>query len=109
MRILFDQGTPVPLRQFLSSHDVETVFERRWHKLQNGELLGVADGDGFNVFVTTDQSIHYQQNLTGRRIAIVVLGTTDWGIIQQHTDRITAAVSNLSPGDYVEIIFPARR
>jgi len=76
MRVLFDQGTPVPLRAFLSSHTVTTVYEKGWSRTRNGDLLQLADKEMFEVFLTTDQNLKYQQNLTEHRIAIVVLPTT---------------------------------
>jgi len=77
MEILFDQGTPVPLREHLRNHTVATAFELGWSTLNNGELLAVAERS-FDVLVTTDQQIRYQQNLAGRRLSIVVLPTTSW-------------------------------
>ena len=76
MRILFDQGTPAPLRRALPLHNVETAFERGWSTLVNGELLSAAEAAGFDVLVTTDMNLRYQQDLTSRRIAIVVLTST---------------------------------
>lgn len=76
MRILFDQGTPVPLRELLSSHQVETAFERGWSTLSNGDLLAAADQERFEVFVTTDKNLRNQQNLGGLSIAVVVLSST---------------------------------
>jgi hypothetical protein len=75
MRILFDQGTPVPLRRDLSAHQVSTALEMGWEKLNNGELLRVAEAH-FDVLITTDQNLRYQQNLAGRHLAILVLPTT---------------------------------
>jgi hypothetical protein len=72
MRVLFDQGIPLPLRWFLSSHTVTTVYEKGWSRTPNGDLLRLADQEMFEVFLTTDQRLRYQQNLTNRRIAIVV-------------------------------------
>ncbi len=63
MRILFDQGTPVPLRRFLSRHEVVTTHERGWSRLKNGELLNLAEAEGFDIFLTTDTNFKYQQNL----------------------------------------------
>jgi len=63
MKILFDQGTPVPLRRSLSKHKVTTAFERGWGALRNGELLQAAEAEGFDALVTTDQNLQYQQNL----------------------------------------------
>lgn len=102
MRILFDQGTPAPLRQHLSGHTVSTAFELGWSALTNGDLLAAAEAQ-FDLFLTTDQNIRYQQNLTGLRLAILVLPTTNWPEIQKHTDEVNAAVSSSKPGGYLEL------
>lgn len=102
MRILFDQGTPVPLRRHLSSHDVATAFELGWATFQNGDLLRAAEERGFEVLVTTDQNLGYQQNLTKRRIAVVVITTTSWPRIQGFLDTIVKAIESASPGSYTE-------
>lgn len=73
MRILFDQGTPIPLRRWLPAHHVETTWQREWAELSNGDLLTAAESAGFDLLVTTDQNLRYQQNLSTRRIAILVL------------------------------------
>ena len=77
MKLLFDQGTPVPLRDALPGHEVVTAFELGWQGLQNGELLRVAEAEGFAAIITTDQSLRYQQNLSDRQLALVVLKATD--------------------------------
>ncbi len=104
MRILFDQGTPVPLRHSLVGHAVETVFERGWAQLTNGELLAVADSE-FDILITTDQNLKYQQDLSGRRIAVVVLMTTSWPRISRQTYQVIETVSIISAGDYIELNF----
>ena len=71
MLVLFDQGTPVPIANSLIGHSVETVRQRSWDTLANGELLRVAEQAGFDVLVTTDKNLTYQQNLKGRKIGIV--------------------------------------
>jgi hypothetical protein len=76
MRILLDQGTPAPLRKHLRPHPVDTKAERDWSTISNGELLKLAEDDGYEVFITTDQNLRYQQNLSGRRLGIVVLMAT---------------------------------
>jgi hypothetical protein len=106
VKILFDQGTPVPLRRSLPEHGISTAFERGWHILQNGELLNAGEAEGFDAIITTDQNIRYQQNLPGRRLAIVVLMTTDWRLISQHIDYVAKAIAAVTPGAYVELIFP---
>jgi predicted nuclease of predicted toxin-antitoxin system len=103
MKILFDQGTPVPLRRHLTGHVVDTVFERGWSNLENGELLDAAERDGYGLLITTDQNLKYQQNLSARQLAILVLLSTSWPRIQRRIDDIQAAVGGIGPGDYTEI------
>ncbi len=106
MRVLFDQGTPAPLRQVLSGHEVSTAYELGWSTLTNGELLAAAEANGFGVLVTTDRQLKYQQNLASRAIAIVVLGTTSWPRIQASTHAIVGAVNAATPGSYAEVLVP---
>src|SRR3954470_1896997 len=96
MKILFDQGVPVPLRRAFSSHAVATAYERGWASLSNGALLERADAE-FDVLITTDQNLRFQQNLGKFRLAIVVLPTTDWSIIQRHQEAIVSRRSRRSP------------
>ena len=105
MKLLFDQGTPVPLRNHLPHHAVETAYERGWGGLTNGELLGRAEAEGFDALVTTDQNLRYQQNLAGRKIGVVVLMTTSWPRIRGRVDLVVQAVDTLRPGGYEEIAF----
>ncbi len=106
MKLLFDQGTPVPLRRFLPDHSVETAYEKGWNDIQNGELLARAEAEGFDVLVTTDQNLRYQQNLSKRRISIVVLLTTSWPRIKAQAETIKQIIDNLPPGSYLEIPIP---
>ena len=105
MRILFDQGTPVPLRQSLSAHAVSTAHEMGWSALANGDLLDAAERQ-FDVFVTTDQNLRYQQNLAGRQLAILVLPFASWPKLQRHVATIVAAIEALTPGQYLELSLP---
>lgn len=105
MRILFDQGTPVPLRRILTGHEVVTAFELNWQQLQNGRLLAAAEAAGFAVLITTDRQLRYQQNLAGRQIAIIVLPTTSWPRIRQNADAIVSGVADATPGAYIEVVF----
>jgi len=102
MRVLFDQGTPAPLRHALTPHEISTAFELGWSNLENGDLLRAAEGR-FEVFITTDQNLRYQQNLAGRQLAILVLPTTNWLEIQRHQIEVAAAVNSLRAGDYREM------
>ena len=103
MRVLFDNGTPRPLRRRLFGHQVETARERGWHTLTNGALLGQAEEAGFEVLLTTDQGIRYQQNMVNRQIAEVVLMNTDWGLIAPRTEEIRAALEGIQPGEVREV------
>jgi hypothetical protein len=103
MKILFDQGTPVPLRRHLRPHVVTTAYEQGWSNLSNGDLLAAAEAEGYHLLITTDQNLRYQQNLRERRIAIVVLLSTSWPKIRLHTTEISQAVDTIDVGAYVEL------
>ena len=75
-----------------------------WAKLNNGDLLTAAE-KSFDAFITTDQNLYYQQNLAGRRLAILVLPTTSWPEIQKHTKKIADVLNTLKPGDFIELSF----
>ena len=105
MKILFDQGTPAPLRHSLAGHVVTTAFERGWSNLQNGDLIRVAEADDFHTLITTDQNLRYQQNLRGRKLAILVLLTTSWPKMKTQVEKVVAAVNSLQSGDYRELDF----
>jgi hypothetical protein len=106
VRVLFDQGTPVPLREFLVGHEIATAYERGWSTFKNGDLLNAAELDGFEVLVTTDANLKYQQNLRSRRIAVVVLMSASWPKIQRVIQTVIAAVESVSIGAYVEVQVP---
>ena len=111
MRILFDKNVPVGVRRFLSGHEVRTFIEMGWHpQLENGELLRAAEAAGFNVIVTSDQNMRYQQNLTGRKLALVVLGSNIWPIVRDHGATIAAKVDAATPGsyDFIEMPLPPK-
>ncbi len=96
----------MPLRRFLTNHEVTTAYECGWATLKNGELLDAAERDGFVVLVTTDSNLKYQQNLQSRRIAIVVLGTTSWPRIKAAVVEAVSAVDRSIEGGYVEVHIP---
>ena len=104
MRILFDQGTPAPLRHALANHSVETAYERHWSSLKNGELIAAAQAAGFDIFVTTDKNLRYQQNLSVRGIAILVLPTTSWPRLQRALPQVVLAIDTVSVGAYIEVV-----
>jgi len=109
MRVLFDNGTRRGVAAALPEHIVEEARSRGWDNLGNGELLDVAEAAGFDVFVTTDRNIRYQQNLTGRRIAVVVLGKGRWKLIKGRLPEVAAAVAAARPGSVAEVDIPEPR
>ena len=106
MRVLFDHGTPSGIAGSLSGHEVTEARERGWDRISNGALLSVAETERFDVLLTTDKNIQYQQNLRGRRIAIVVLANSQWRVVQRFLDRIALAVDTATPGSYSEVPIP---
>jgi hypothetical protein len=107
MLVLFDNGTPRTLARFLIEwHTITEARARDWQELENGELLSKAEAAGFEVLVTTDKNLSYQQNLLGRKIAIVVLGKGRWSLIKPHVAHVVAAINAATPGSFIEIDIP---
>ena len=107
MLILFDHGTPKGLARALSGHTVMTAQSKGWDRLSNGALLNAAEEAGIDLLLSTDQGIRYQQNLAGRKIALVVLtGATKWSRARLHVANIAAAVNAAQPGSYAEVVIP---
>lgn len=106
MRILFDNGTPNPIARSLVGHEVSFARQIGWHELKNGDLLRQAEEAGYELLLTSDKNIRYQQNLSGRKIAIVVLGNQQWPDVKLHLARIVEAVNTASPGSYIVVDIP---
>ena len=106
MRILFDQGTPVPIRGYLTGHTVGISADLGWERLQNGDLLADAEQAGYELLLTTDKNLRYQQNLKDRVIAIVVIGHSQWPALKPHVQRVVDAVNAAVPGSYAEVDIP---
>jgi hypothetical protein len=105
--VLFDNGTPRTLARYLIDHHAVTEARARgWDELENGELLTVAEAAGFEVLVTTDKNLSYQQSLAGRKIAVVVLGQGRWSAIKRCVPEIVAAVNTAAPGSFIEVEIP---
>ena len=108
MLILLDNNVPRGLARALTGHVVAEARERGWATLKNGVLLSVAEEAGFDVLVTADKNIRYQQNLAGRKIAIVVLTQLRWGLVRRMSIEIAAAVNAAIPGSFAEVEIPFR-
>lgn len=107
MRILLDHNVPVGVRSFLARHEVRTIVEMKWRpQLENGELLDAAETAGFDVLLTSDQNIRYQQNPKGRKLALVVLGSNIWPIVRGYGPAIAARVEAVTPGSWEFIEMP---
>jgi hypothetical protein len=99
VKVLFDANTPAPLARFLRGHSVTRADELGWHGLENGALLDAAERAGFDVVLTCDQNVRYQQNLT----AIVILSTNHWPSLQLVAARIATVIDFVQPGQIVEV------
>ncbi|MDQ2950148.1 MAG: hypothetical protein M3Y27_30130 [Acidobacteriota bacterium] len=106
MRVLFDHNVPSGVARALMGHEVTEAIQRGWDRISNGELLAKAEAADFHVLLTADKRIRYQQNLTGRKIAIVVLGNPTWRVVQLYLDRVAAAVNEATPGSYAVVDIP---
>lgn len=107
MLILFDHSTPAPLSSRLTGHTITKAKDRGWDRLSNGDLLAEAERAGFDVLITADKNIRYQQNLRGRSIALVVLSTPRWPSLRLHVAIISAAIAAAMPGSYIDVEIPA--
>ena len=108
MFVLFDHSVPAPLRYALEAHVVVEAVDRGWEALGNRALLDTAEAAGFDIFLTADKNIRYQQNLAGRKIAIVVLGNAQWPVLRRHVDKVVAVLSAVAPGSCIEVEIPFR-
>jgi hypothetical protein len=106
MLVLFDQSAPAPLRFHLKAHTVTEARDRGWDRLVNGALLNVAEEAGFEVFLTADKNLRYQQNLTGRKIAVIVIGSAQWRVLRRYVERVVVAVDAATPGSFAEVEIP---
>jgi hypothetical protein len=113
MLILLDNGTTAPLRNLLQGdelpgHVVVDAVERGWDRLVNGELIAAPEAVGFDLLLTTDKNMRYQQNLSDRRIAFVIIGNQQWPILRRYVDRVVSAVNAATPGSFTEVEIPHR-
>ncbi len=90
----------------MRGHEVTEARKLKWERISNGELLKLAEGASFDLLLTTDKNVRYQQNLGDRRISILVLGNSPWWLVRQHLEAIAAAVNAATPGSYTEVEIP---
>ena len=107
MKIILDESVPQNLRLLIEGgHTVVTTWFQGWSGLKNGALLNAAEEAGFDLFITADQELSYQQNLTGREMALVVLSTNNWSLVKAHIAEILAAINAVTPGSFTEVAIP---
>ncbi|HSH40152.1 MAG TPA: hypothetical protein VK993_15370 [Chthoniobacterales bacterium] len=105
MNILFDEGVPWPLSRELSAHDCRTAQQLQWNRIKNGELLSLAEPQ-FDLFLTCDQNLRYQQNLTGRSIAILELSTNKLRRLVSAAQLIRDTIASIKPGEFRRLEIP---
>ena len=103
MKVLLDNSTPVNIRSYLGQHEVDTAYMRGWAQLENGELLKEVEMNGYQVFITTDRNIPYQQNLAEIQFGVVILSKNNWLLIKDKIDEVVDAVRRISPGEIIEV------
>jgi hypothetical protein len=103
VKVLLDENVPHDLRPFLSSHETFTTAYLGWAGLKNGNLLDAAEREGFEVLVTGDRTLQYEQNLAGRKIALVSLSAVNWPVIAPHTAKIAAAIDAAVAGSVTRV------
>ena len=106
MLILFDNGVPAPLRYALTDHVIVEAIERGWSRLGNGDLIAAAEAAGFELLVTTDKNMRYQQNIAGRKIAFLIIGNQQWPVLRRYVDKVAEAAAAVTPGSFVEVEIP---
>ena len=106
MRILFDHDVPRPLRGHLPGHEVDTARQRGWEELSNGDLLNVAEREGYEVFISADQKIPYQQNIGRRPFGVVILLSNNWQQVRENTTAVQSALEGIQPGELREVPIP---
>jgi hypothetical protein len=100
VKVLFDHNVPHKLRHALTDHAVTTADEMGWSTLENGQLLRAAEDAGFDVMITGDKNLSYQQNLRERKIALIVLSTNNWNIVKLNPQRVIATLALVTTGSF---------
>jgi hypothetical protein len=103
VKILFDANTPAPLARFLRGHEVVRADELGWQGLENGALLDAAEQARFDLLLTCDQNVRYQQNFASRKLALVILSSNHWPTLRRIAARIATAVDFVQPGNIVRV------
>jgi hypothetical protein len=103
VKVLLDHNVPYPLTNFLRGHDLATADDMGWARLENGDLLRAAEDAGFDVMITADKNLSYQQNLQGRKLSLVVLSTNNWSVLSQNVTAALRAVNSSGTGSFTYV------
>ena len=111
IRVLFDKNVPYPRKRYLTGYRMKTAEEEGWGQISNGELISRAEQAAYEILIACDQNVRYRQNLTHRKIAMVVLGSNIWPSVRQKVGEIASAFTRVSPGsfEFIEIASPPKR
>ena len=105
MKVLVDECVPLKLVRLLTGHTFATAQQKGWGGFQNGRLLALAEPE-FDLFLTSDRNLQYQQNLKGRKIAILLLSTNHWPTLQRQVPLVQAALDKIRPNEFVRAEIP---
>ena len=105
MKILLDECVPWPMHRLLTSHECSTAQRHDWGGIKNGRLLQLAEKE-FDLFITSDQNVRYQQNLAGRRIAILELSTNKLRRIKAAAALIQSTITSIRPSEFRRLEIP---
>lgn len=105
MKILIDESLPRHVKHMLAHYKADTVQELGWSGIQNGELIAKAEPE-YAVFLTADKNLRYQQNMAGRKLALIILPTNRLSIVKKLADEIERALQHIGAGQYVELEMP---
>ena len=105
MKVLVDECVPLKLVRLLTGHSFATAQQQGWGGFKNGRLLALAEPE-FDLFLTSDRNLQYQQNLKGRKIAVLLLSTNHWPTLKKHVPLVQAALDNIRPNEFVRVEIP---
>ena len=105
MKVLVDECVPLKLVRLLTGHTFTTAQQRDWGGFKNGRLLALAEPE-FDLFLTSDRNLEYQQNLKGRNIAVLLLSTNHWPTLKKQVPLVQAALDKIRPNEFVRVEIP---
>lgn len=105
MKILLDECTPHVLKRLLTGFEIKTVQDQGWSGITNGKLVRLTEAQ-FDVLITSDQNLRYQQNLAKRRLAIIQLPTNQVPLVIKLAPQVQATLENIKTGEFIALSLP---